>query len=642
MNETRFPRKPVIKIVLTLAALSPLIGLFQNCTPFNALAGSRSDSSFEVDAAAFKAAKQVINTNCVSCHSANGSAAFAPLDFNTEAEYIANGLVQAGAPGKSKLLFRMKNYPVGDASVRNMPPAGPLSSADYQAVNNWIARMETSAGPYTCQTSQDPDANIVSQHARRLSAVQYRTTIYDLMNRFLSSNDANSVLNPLFSANTLPNDGTKYKRWDNSYTAGHARADFAVADGIATALASSSSLSQAFFSTAIAFTPGACSAVNFASLTDVCKQQFIRNVGLRALRRPLIENGSVNEVTDYMTEFTDASVPIATAEGNVVFRMMMSPNFLFQLETNENSIPTSMSVLSLSSYSVINRLSYTFWNTMPDETLLGMASGDFSVRTQYAAAVEYVFSNDAKMSGSTREFFNDWLSLDLLPPFNISSPSAQLTANGVTFDDNTRTSLITEIKDLGDYVSRTNGTFSDLFTTDISFARDPGLMAIYGTTQAAPQVNNMTEINAPRLPAGTRSGLLTRAALLVDAAGAGAENPVKRGIRIRRDIMCLTITPPPPGLAGALTPPVFDPTATVRDRYAHQTSAGVCMACHNVINPIGFALSNYNGLGFYQTQEPVFNADGSYANRTLSVNPVVDLSAITGDNLQSNTPMDLS
>jgi hypothetical protein len=143
------------------------------------------------------------------------------------------------------------------------------------------------------------------------------------------------------------------------------------------------------------------------------------------------------------------------------------------------------------------------------------------------------------------------------------------------------------------------------------------------------------------IPAGRHPGLLTRAANLVTASG--SKNPVLRGARILEDFLCMRPPPPPATLpADAFVPPPFDLTRTVRERYAIKTSVQPCVGCHATINPPGFALSHYNGLGRYEETEPAFHQDGSYSGMQLPVDSSVDLTSILGAGAQAGSPAEFT
>lgn len=622
-----------ISFVIVALTLAPL---FQNCSAGfgidEKLVSLSSLSSAGVER--FATAQKVMNSSCFSCHSSGGSASTYPLNFSNEQQFITAGLVVPGKPAESKLIARLRNF--SSAAAANMPPSGPLASADYQAIYNWILRMGEKDGPYAC-SSDDPQSNIVSNHGKRLSARQYRNTVSDLVSRFLGASEALAFTSQILTVTTQPQDSTRYKRWDNSSSGQHFKHYFEVANAFAQKAETDLAFRDLLVKKFVSFDPGSCTAVDANNLSDACKQQFVRNFGLRTFRRPLRETATENEFAAFMSEFSGVSSAVGT--GQVVFRAMMSPTFLSHLE--EVDSPTSNPVIfKLSSYGIINRLSYTFWNSMPDEQLLTLAkTRDLSVLSEYQVALDHVFAN-SRLASSVKEFFSDWLQLDHLPNLDSTSKAGAVHSAGYTIDNSVRDQMVSEVQDLGVFIAETGGTFPDLFTTDISFAKTPELKQLYGVTEN--QQLPMTLQNAVRLPAGTRSGLLTRAALLLHGKGDGTANPIVRGVRVRHEILCLPDGNPPDNFAEVAAAAPIHQSMTLRQRTESQTSGAACITCHSKINPIGFALGNYNGFGIYKTTEPLFDAQGNFTNQTATIDPKVDLSAVIGPGAYADNPIQFS
>lgn len=509
-----------------------------------------------------------------------------------------------------------------------------LTSTQVSAIADAL-KLEAAVPPFACTAPNDIEGNLVESHARRLTTRQIRNTVSDLVGRLLGANAATAIVNAALASNSLPVDSApRYKRFDNNFSSNHAQSYFHFADNIAKAI-SSTTYFGAFFTAAINLNKGNCPTLSTTSPSVECQTELIRNLGLRFLRRPLMETTALNEVEDYRREF--ASTSSATALGNLVFRMLLAPHFLFHLETNELAYPGHNDILKLSSISVANRLSYTFWNAPPDETLLNMAqTSDLSADAGFQSALNYV-TGKTSFQDSVKEFFNDWLNLDHVPHFQSNNPAAfALFSGNAVYNEVLRSEIVNEAQELGSHVATSGGTFKDIFTTQISFARGE-LMKVYGTTQAAP--TQITSSNAVMLPSGRHPGILTRLAWTVTSA-AGNKNPVMRGARIRKEILCMVTAPPPPTLPpDSLVTPPFDSSLTVRERYHIKTSVSACSSCHSVMNPLGFALSNFNGLGRFELQEPAFNADGSYANKQLSVDASADLSPILGSGAVVSNPV---
>ena len=520
-------------------------------------------------------------------------------------------------------------------SIPQMQTLSPLTTAQRAAIAAALD-VPVDTPPYACNSPNDLVGNLAQSHARRISSRQLQLTLIDLFGRFLGTTTSTTIVNTAWSASSIPRDtAPRYKRWDNSISSTHAQGYFSLADLVSKSVTSSTHYSN-FFTAAINLNKGACTTLNTGTPSVDCQKQLIRNLGLRFLRRPLSEVANADEVEDYRREFTSGSTG-ATAVGNLVFRMLLAPHFLMHLENNESTYQSTPNVLTLSSYSIANRLSYAFWNMPPDETLLNMAqTSNLSQDAAFNTALTHVMGKSANFQDSAKEFFNEWLKLDEVPRFQTTaSPAFTLFAGNANYSSTMRTEIINEAEELGAYIATSGGTFKDIFTTEVSFARGE-LMKVYGVTQAAPTL--VTPANAVRLPAGQNPGILTRLAFTATSS-TGNKNPVLRGARARRDILCMKTDPPPPTLpADALHPPPYDVNLTARERYTVKTSPASCISCHAGMNPLGFALSNYNGLGRFELTEPAFNADGTYASRQLNIDATADLGQVFGGNAFAQSP----
>lgn len=637
MSKSKYP---LLKSLPSFVCLSLILATFNNCGGgFTALSkDSSSNASSVVVPSRFSRVTQILNANCVSCHRSGGSAGQARLDFETEAQFISAGMITPGDPAASKLIFRLKNYPDTQVTNRNMPTVGQLSNDDYGVLYGWVAQMSDTVGPFSCDANQLIEDKLVSSNLKRHSRRQYINTLYDLISVALPRNTAVQIVDQAIGQTTLLQDGGEHARFDSSIVNQTIRSYFDISNSLANSLTTDPNFST-FINGYVALNRGTCTTVNISNISVACVDQFITNFSLYALRRPIRTNQTPSELQLFRDTYTLAGGGRAGMNA-AVFKMLLSPHFLFQIEDAENVIAnTSESIYRLSSFAIVSRLTYMFWNSMPDTYLLNQAQTlDLSADGNFLTVLDYV-ANHVKSGDSMKEFVREWLHLDSIPEFATNNPGLTYLANGLTLDSSLRDAMIHEIEDLGEYAYRTNKPFSTLFSSNISFARDSRLMNIYGLNTPSPVT--VDDQNAVRFPSSDpRSGILTRAALLI--GGTEIENPVKRGIRVRREVMCLSLENPPGELIGALTPPPPNPNITTRERYSQSTSAPICMSCHQYINSFGFALGSFNAIGRFQVREPVFDLNGGFSGNTLPVNTQVDLSTSLAPGLSAANSNELS
>lgn len=550
-------------------------------------------------------------------------------------------------------MYRLQNFPTDMGAPRDMPKgSGALSAQEYGVLKAWIDNMSSpnSSNPFTCNESEDPD----TLNARRLTRLELRNTYYIAVARGIDYNWQNGQpipsdtgTPPRVSAwmdnnylniykNLPPDSSSTYSTADSNFSALHAQAYFNVTDQLIQFITNNPSTFANFVGNYIKYNPGGCTfSGDPANLSPACQTAFVKNLALRSWGREIESddtNGN-NELASIMQEFSLNSG--AAAVNNVIFRIFMAPQMYFHINSSVTAVGP---YYKLSSYSIARRLSYIFTQGPPDENLLQIAgTQDLSTDAGFNAAVSYLSQN---MDMGINQFAYEWLKLDNLPQYKETSlPKFQYIATGLTLDENYRQAMKDDITELVTYITASNQGLNELFTSNVSFARNPTLMKVYNVSSAAPAKGTITEANAVRFPAGERSGLLTRAAMLF--AGGQTENPMHRGVSIRKNLFCKTINPPPPDLKGALVAPPADPNMTTRDRYAAATSSSTCMGCHSMINPVGFSFSKYNSFGAYQANEPIFDPQGNFV-KTLPTNAQGTLGVALGIDKDITDALDFS
>jgi hypothetical protein len=152
-------------------------------------------------------------------------------------------------------------------------------------------------------------------------------------------------------------------------------------------------------------------------------------------------------------------------------------------------------------------------------------------------------------------------------------------------------------------VRRGDGLMSTLFTANFTFPEGP-LFGLYGLTEPA----GFTPGTQITLPA-ERAGILTQGAFLATNAHRDQTSPVHRGIKVRENILCEPLEPPP--LDVNTTPPAPTTAATTRERFAQHEANPTCGGCHVLIDPIGLAFENFDAIGAYRTMENGLAIDAS-------------------------------
>ena len=450
---------------------------------------------------------------------------------------------------------------------------------------------------------------------RRLSEAQYRNTLRDLF----APGGIDVAVVAADELDRIPVDdaGSTFRILDARVSEQHAQAYYRLADSLASTVA--------YDETNLAALAGDCALEAVAS--DACIDAFLDDFGLRVYRRPLdaAERDHYHALAGEQDDGTQAF-------RRMVFSMLLTPQFLYHVEVVGEGDDTQF---DLAGYELASRLSFHFWQSMPDAELFA-AAADGSLLTDegYTAQLDRVFT-DPRTQVTVDRFYDEWLQLGWLTVFP-DTPAFATFAEGTTIGDPEADHLVAaqdEIHALARHFTfEEEGTLVDLLLSDLSFTQSPHLAALYGVEPW----DGVSEL--PRMPAG-RGGLLTRVGFLL--TGNHETHPVHRGSAVRKRIMCQELKPPNPAdlPPGSLDPPPVTDDQTTRERYEVKTAAAECQGCHAQINPIGFVLEGYDAIGRARTEERVID---EVTGEVLATLPIDSSATLPGTDIPVSTGLELS
>jgi hypothetical protein len=323
-----------------------------------------------------------------------------------------------------------------------------------------------------------------------------------------------------------------------------------------------------------------------------CAGQFIDQFGLRAFRRPLTSD----EKTRYLKLF-DATLSANFKAGVslVISSMLASPNFLFRTELGDDRGGGNF---VLSTYEIATALSYTYWGTMPDNALFASAAaGTLANKSEIEAQARRLLA-DPRGRAHVASFFSEWTEA---PRAFVADKDTSVYPN-VYSGAGGKDALVAamqaeEAAFVTNVVFDSTKKWSELFTANYTFANDR-LAAYYGLP--APGSSDKA-VKVP-LPAGShRGGLVTLGAFLYGHARTNQSSPVQRGHLIRANMFCADVPPPPMGVDATVKPGT--PGNTGRKQIEFLTGSGICVACHGLMNPIGYALEGFGGAAEERTMD---------------------------------------
>jgi hypothetical protein len=297
-----------------------------------------------------------------------------------------------------------------------------------------------------------------------------------------------------------------------------------------------------------------------------------------------------------------------SAIASAVRLVLVSPDFLFRTERDpagaKPGVPHRISDVELAS-----RLSFFLWSSIPDDQLLDLAAkNQLSKPDVLAQQVKRMLAN-RRASALVTNFAGQWLYLrnvDLAAVDPYAFPD---------FDDNLRAAFARELELFLDSQIREDHGVPELLTSDYTFlnerlAKHYGIPNIYGE-----------HFRRVTLTDDSRKGLLGKGGILMVTSYPNRTSPVKRGKFLLENLLGAPPPPPPANLDGAGVLKEIaagEKPQTMRERMEEHRKNPVCAGCHRSMDPLGFALENFDAVGKWRSSEGgvAINASGSLSDGT--------------------------
>src|SRR5436190_366755 len=326
---------------------------------------------------------------------------------------------------------------------------------------------------------------------------------------------------------------------------------------------------------------------------EACARRILSTLAQRAYRRPV-----TSADLDLLLPFYKEGRQKGTFETGIQLalrRLLASPTFVFRAEADpQNPVAARISDIELAS-----RLSFFLWSSIPDDTLLDLASRN---RLHEPAVLEAQLRRmlaDPRSDAMSENFAGQWLHLRNLDSINPN------TDEFPDFDNDLRLALQEEAELFFSSIMREDRNVMDLLTADYTFVNERlahhyGIPEIYGSRFRRVALGPEFEM---------RRGLLGKGGVLMSTSRADRTSPVLRGKWILENLMGSPPPPPPPNVPPLDAKPGAKPR-TIRERMALHRAPG-CVSCHQLIDPPGFALEGFDAVGAWRTQEAGAPIDAS-------------------------------
>ncbi len=323
-----------------------------------------------------------------------------------------------------------------------------------------------------------------------------------------------------------------------------------------------------------------------------CARRILSTVARRAYRRPV----SPVEVNGLMEFFTRGKVHGFEAGLDLALRRVLtSPSFLFRVETDPAGVVAGANY-RIPDIELASRISFFLWRSGPDDALIALAAaGRLREPAVLAREVRRMLA-DPRAAAMTEDFAGQWLQLRKV---EVVRPNSQLFPN---FDDSLKQYMRRETELFVDSIRHDDRPIVDLLTANYSYlnerlAKHYGIQGVKGS-----------HFRRVTFPAdNSRRGLLGQGSILTLTSSPIRTRPVVRGKFILENILG---TPPPAPPANV--PPLKESgtvlAQTMRERMAAHRGNVVCASCHAMIDPLGFALENFNPVGQFRKVDENFVA----------------------------------
>jgi hypothetical protein len=326
-----------------------------------------------------------------------------------------------------------------------------------------------------------------------------------------------------------------------------------------------------------------------AAEEPACAEQILTSLARRAFRRPVTED----DITGSLEFYNGARADGGNFDDGIraaLARMLVSPNFLFRVEQDSPDVPPG-SNHAISDSELASRLSFFLWSSIPDDELLDLAAnGKLREPSELEAQVRRLLA-DSRSDALVENFVGQWLQLRNLE--SRVKPDFLLFPD---FDDNLRKGFRRETELLFANVLREDRPVHELITANYTFmnerlARHYGVPNVYGARF------RKVDLTDPH-----RYGLFGHGSLLALTSAASRTSPIIRGKFIVTEFWNNPPPTPPANVPALEESAPKDRPSTVREQLELHRANPTCAACHNNIDPVGFALENFDVDGSWRDE----------------------------------------
>lgn len=347
-----------------------------------------------------------------------------------------------------------------------------------------------------------------------------------------------------------------------------------------------------------------------------CARRIFSTLSRRAYRRPVTEDDIEPLLAFYEVGLAGGGFDAGIQAG--LERMLIDPEFLFRIERDPDGVAPG-AIYRLSPLELASRLSFFLWSSIPDDELLNAAtSGQLTNPAGLELQVRRMLA-DSRAKALVENFAGQWLSIrnvrGLVPDPNLFPG----------FDENLREAFLQETELFIESQLREDRSVVELLTADYTFlnerlARHYGISGVYGNRYRRVFLDD-----------DRRGGLLGHGSILAVTSYGNRTSPVLRAKWVLENILGTPPPPPPADVPGLPDSGENGEPQSVRERLAQHRRNPVCASCHRPMDPLGFALENFDAVGAWRSHDAgvLVDASGVLADGTSFDGPAELRSALS-------------
>ncbi len=304
--------------------------------------------------------------------------------------------------------------------------------------------------------------------------------------------------------------------------------------------------------------------------------EFAEKFVARAFRRPLSDEEKERFVRAHFKETPSNDQAVK----RLVLQTLSSARFLY---------PDIAGPANPDQWTIASRLALLLWDSLPNEQLINrLNKGEFKDPKKFDQIVNEAVWN-WRTRGKMRGFYHHWLEMERAD--ELVKDKSAFPEFDPTIAADLRTSLYAFLD--GATWGKENAGYRELLLST-SYPMNERLGKVYGTGVKG-------DFQSVTLDGGKRAGLITHPFVLSYLAYHNNTSPIHRGVFLTRHIIGMPLKSPP--MANEFKDSKFDPSLTMREKVATMTKSQDCMGCHVTINPLGFSLEHYDGIGRWREQD---------------------------------------